>query len=51
MEDRFLFIPCETEADLIVVWDRIEKCVFDVLDQSDASHPRQGAYDDMGALF
>ncbi|MGI4817401.1 MULTISPECIES: hypothetical protein [unclassified Brevundimonas] len=29
--DRYLIVPCETEADLAVIWDRQEEQVVDVI--------------------
>lgn len=29
--DRYLIVPCETETDLAVVWDRQEEQVVDVI--------------------
>jgi len=29
---RFLIVPCESEGDLAVIWDRLEEQVVDVID-------------------
>jgi hypothetical protein len=29
---RYLIVPCETEAGLAVIWDRLEEQVIDVID-------------------
>ena len=30
--DRYMIVPCETESDLAVIWDRLEEQVIDVID-------------------
>ena len=29
--DRYMIVPCETESDLAVIWDRLEEQVVDVV--------------------
>jgi hypothetical protein len=36
--NRYLIVPCEAEAGLAVIWDRLEEQVIDVIDA------RQSAY-------
>lgn len=43
--DRYLIVPCETETDLAVVWDRQEEQVVDVICAS------TGRYSDEDALW
>lgn len=37
MSDRYLVIPCESEPDLAVIWDKLHERVFDVIDAREAA--------------
>ncbi len=41
--DRYLIVPCETEADLAVVWDRQEEQVVDVICASSGFYSEEDA--------
>jgi len=44
--DRYMIVPCETEGDLAVIWDRQEEQVVDVISASASSR-----YSDEDALW
>ena len=44
--DRYMIVPCETESDLAVIWDRQEEQVVDVISASASSR-----YSDEDALW
>ena len=41
--DRYLIVPCETETDLAVVWDRQEEQVVDVICASTGRYSEEDA--------
>ena len=41
--DRYLIVPCETETDLAVVWDRQEEQVVDVICASGGLYSEEDA--------
>lgn len=41
--DRYMIVPCETEADLAVVWDRQEEQVVDVICASSGFYSEEDA--------
>ena len=41
--DRYLIVPCETESDLAVIWDRQEEQVVDVISASTSRYTNEDA--------
>src|SRR5690606_32488807 len=41
--DRYMIVPCETESDLAVIWDRQEEQVVDVISASTSRYTNEDA--------